>query len=117
MGEIDELGGAVKCSETGWTQRRSAESACRFQTMIEAGDRVIVGVNRYTADGEDKVEITKVGPRQQAAQARALKRLRAQRDHAVVPRRLAGIERAARSTQNLMPPLPIALADSLTLAA
>jgi len=115
MAEIDELGGAVKCIETGWTQRRIAESAYRFQTRVEAGDRVIVGVNRYTTDGEDKVEITKVGPRQQAAQARALKRLRAQRDPAVVARRLAGIERAARGTDNLMPPLKAALADYVTI--
>jgi methylmalonyl-CoA mutase N-terminal domain/subunit len=115
MAEIDELGGAVKCIEAGWTQRRIAESAYRFQTKVEAGDRVIVGVNRYTTDGEDKVEIMKVGPRQQAAQARALKRLRARRDPAVVARRLTDIERAARGTDNLMPPLKAALADYLTI--
>jgi methylmalonyl-CoA mutase N-terminal domain/subunit len=115
MAEIDELGGAVKCIETGWTQRRIAESAYRFQTRVEAGDRVIVGVNRYTTDGEDKVEITKVGPRQQVAQARALKRMRARRDPAVVAKRLAGIERVARGTDNLMPPLKAALADYVTI--
>ena len=115
MAEIDELGGAVKCIEAGWTQRRIAESAYRFQTRVESGDRVIVGVNRYTADGEDKVEITKVGPRQQAAQARALKRLRARRDQAIVARHLAGIERAARGTDNLMVPLKAALADYVTI--
>jgi methylmalonyl-CoA mutase N-terminal domain/subunit len=115
MAEVDELGGAVKCIEAGWTQRRIAESAYRFQTRVEAGERVIVGVNRYTTDGEDKVEIMKVGPRQQAAQARALKRLRAQRDPAVVARRLAGIERAARGSENLMPPLKAALADYVTI--
>jgi methylmalonyl-CoA mutase N-terminal domain/subunit len=74
-----------------------------------------VGVNRYTTDGEDKVEITKVGPRQQAAQARALKQLRARRDQAVVARRLAGIEHAARGTDNLMSPLKAALADYVTI--
>jgi methylmalonyl-CoA mutase N-terminal domain/subunit len=115
MAEIDERGGAVKCIEAGWTQRRIAESAYRFQTMVEAGDRVIVGVNRYTADGEERVEIMKVGPRQQAAQARALKRLRARRDPAVVARRLSEIERAARGTDNLMPPLKAALADYITI--
>jgi methylmalonyl-CoA mutase N-terminal domain/subunit len=115
MAEIDELGGAVKCIETGWTQRRIAESAYRFQTRVEAGERVIVGVNRYTTDGEDKVEIMKVGPRQQVAQARALKRMRARRDPAVVAKRLAGIERAARGTDNLMPPLKAALADYVTI--
>ncbi len=97
------------------TQRRIAESAYRFQTRVEAGERVIVGVNRFTTDGEDKVEIMKVGPRQQAAQARALKRLRSQRDQAVVARRLADIERAARGTENLMPPLKAALADYTTI--
>src|SRR5260370_11725450 len=115
MAEVDELGGAVKCIEAGWTQRRIAESAYRFQTRVEAGERVIVGVNRFTTDGEDKVEIMKVGPRQQAAQARALKRLRARRDPALVARRLAGIERAARGSENLMLPLKAALADYVTI--
>jgi methylmalonyl-CoA mutase, N-terminal domain len=115
MAEIDERGGAVKCIEAGWTQRRIAESAYRFQTRVEAGDRVIVGVNRFTTDGDEKVEIMKVGPRQQAAQARALKALRARRDPAVVARRLAAIEDAARGTDNLMPPLKAALADYLTI--
>jgi methylmalonyl-CoA mutase N-terminal domain/subunit len=115
MAEIDERGGAVKCIEAGWTQRRIAESAYRFQTRVEAGERVIVGVNRFTTDGDEKVEIMKVGPRQQAAQARALKALRARRDPAVVARRLSEIERAARGTDNLMPPLKAALADYITI--
>ena len=115
MAEIDERGGAVKCIEAGWTQRRIAESAYRFQTRVESGDRVIVGVNRFTTDGDEKVEIMKVGPRQQAAQARALKALRARRDPAVVARRLAAIEDAARGTDNLMPPLKAALADYVTI--
>jgi methylmalonyl-CoA mutase N-terminal domain/subunit len=115
MAEVDELGGAVKCIEAGWTQRRIAESAYRFQTRVEAGERVVVGVNRYTNDAEDKVEIMKVGPRHQAAQARALKLLRARRDPAVVAGRIAAIERAARGTENLMPPLKAALADYVTI--
>ena len=115
MAEIDELGGGVKCIETGWTQRRIAESAYRFQTKVEAGERVVVGVNRFTNDDEERVEITKVGPRQQAAQARALKALRARRNQAVVERSLEGIERAARGTDNLMPPLKDALAAYVTI--
>ncbi len=115
MAEIDELGGAVRCIETGWTQRRISDSAYRFQTRIEAGERVVVGLNRYANDAEEKLEIMKVGPRQQAAQARALKQLRARRDPAVVARRLADIERAARGTKNLMAPLKAALADYITI--
>jgi methylmalonyl-CoA mutase, N-terminal domain len=115
MAEIDELGGAVKCIETGWTQRRIADSAYRFQTRVEGGERVVVGVNRYIGDAEDKVEITKVGPRHQAAQARALKLLRARRDQAAVERSLAGIEHAARGADNMMPPLKTALAAYVTI--
>ena len=76
---------------------------------------MIVGVNRYTNDAEDKVEIMKVGPRHQAAQARALKKLRAGRDQAVVARRLSDIESAARGSENLMSPLKAALADYVTI--
>jgi methylmalonyl-CoA mutase N-terminal domain/subunit len=115
MAEIDELGGAVRCIETGWTQRRIGDSAYRLQSRLESGERVIVGVNRYTNTLEDKVEIMKVGPRQQAAQARALKKLRAGRDQAMIAQRLADIESAARGTENLMPRLKAALADYVTI--
>ena len=115
MAEIDELGGAVRCIESGWTQRRIGDSAYRLQSRLESGERVIVGVNRYTNTLEEKVEIMKVGPRHQAAQARALKKLRAGRDQAAVSQRLADIESAARGIENLMPPLKAALADYVTI--
>jgi len=63
MAEIDELGGAVKCIETGWTQRRIAESAYRLQTRIESGERVVVGVNKYVEADEDGIDIMRVGLR------------------------------------------------------
>ncbi|TMF96038.1 MAG: methylmalonyl-CoA mutase [Chloroflexi bacterium] len=115
MAEIDEVGGAVSCIESGWTQRRIADSAYRLQRRIESGERVVVGVNRYTETDSRPVEIMKVSPRQQAAQGRALKKLRGQRSKAVVDRHLADIERAARGTENLMPPLKAALADYVTI--
>jgi methylmalonyl-CoA mutase N-terminal domain/subunit len=57
----------------------------------------------------------RISPRHQVAQARALKRLRARRPRALVDRHLAEIERAARSTDNLMIPLKAALADYVTI--
>jgi methylmalonyl-CoA mutase N-terminal domain/subunit len=115
MAEMDELGGAVACIETGWTQRRIADSAYRLQRRIESGERVVVGVNRFVDSEAEEVEITKISPRHQAAQARALKRLRARRNQAAVDRHLGAIERAARGTDNLMPPLKAALADYVTI--
>src|SRR5207249_1137839 len=79
MAEIDELGGAVACIEAGGTQRRIADSAYRLQRRIEAGERVVVGVNRYVETNTRPVEIMKVSPRHQLAQAHALKKLRAGR--------------------------------------
>src|SRR6266849_5742492 len=113
----DPLGGSysVESLTARAEEEAFADSAYRFQTRVEAGERVVVGVNRYTGDDEDKVEIMKVGPRHQAAQARALKLLRARRDKAGVERSLAGIEHAARGTDNMMPPLKAALAAYVTI--
>ncbi len=115
LAEIDELGGAVACIESGWTQRRIAESAYRIQRRVEAGERVIVGVNRYVDSDAREVEIMKIGPRHQEEQARALERLRARRSKEVVERRLADLEQAARGDANLMPALKAALADYVTI--
>jgi methylmalonyl-CoA mutase N-terminal domain/subunit len=115
MAEVDELGGAVACIETGWTMRRIADSAYRLQRRIESGERVVVGVNRYVDSESKPVEIMKIGPRLQVAQTRALKRLRARRSKAIVDRHLGELERAARGTDSLMVPLKAALADYVTI--
>ncbi len=115
MAEIDELGGAVACIESGWTQRRIADSAYRMQKRIEAGERVVVGVNKHVETESKPVEIMRISPRHQVAQAKALKKLRAHRDSYVVERRLTELERAARGTENLLPPLKAALADYVTI--
>ncbi len=115
MAEVDELGGAVSCIESGWTQGRIADSAYRLQRRIESGERVVVGVNKYAESDADRVEIMRVSPRHQAAQTRALKRLRARRSQPAVERHLAELERAAKGTGNLMIPLKAALADYVTI--
>jgi methylmalonyl-CoA mutase N-terminal domain/subunit len=115
MAEIDELGGAVPCIESGWTQRRIADSAYRFQRRVERGERVVVGVNRYTETDSRPVEIMKISPRHQVAQSRALKKLRARRNKSLVDAHLTELERVARGTENLMPALKAALADYVTI--
>jgi methylmalonyl-CoA mutase, N-terminal domain len=115
MAEVDELGGAVECIESGWTQKRIAESAYRFQLRVESGERVVVGVNRYAAEHGDRVEIMKVSPQHQAEQSAALARLRARRSREVVDGHLRAIGEAARGSANLLPVLKAALADYLTI--
>ena len=96
--------------ESGWMQRRIAESAYRLQQRVESGERVVVGVNRFQADGGDSVEIVKIGPKHQEAQIAALRKLRAERDNSAVEGCLDRLEQAARGTDNLMYPLKEALA-------
>jgi methylmalonyl-CoA mutase N-terminal domain/subunit len=115
MAEIDQRGGAVACIEAGWTQGRIADSAYRLQRRIEAGERIVVGVNRYVDTDASRVDITKISPRHEAAQVRSLARLRAGRSGAAVLGHLENIELAARGTDNLMPVLKAALADYVTI--
>ncbi len=115
LAEIDERGGAVAVIESGWMQKRIADSAYRAQRRVEAGERVVVGVNRYGREGEDRTKIFKVGPRQQAEQVRSLRKLRAGRDAARVGRSLQAVESAARGDENLMYPLKEALAAYATI--
>ena len=115
MSEMDEGGGAVACVESGWTQRRIAESAYRLQQRIESGARVVVGVNRFESSDANPLEIMKISPRHQAAQGRALERLRSSRAQGTLERHQAAIEKAARGTENLLPVLKAALAEYITI--
>jgi methylmalonyl-CoA mutase N-terminal domain/subunit len=115
MAEVDERGGAVAVIESGWMQKRIAESAYRLQQKIESGDRVVVGLNRFQTTAADALEITRVGPKHQEAQAEALRRLRAERDGPAVQRALDRLEEAARGSENLMYPLKEALAVYATI--
>ena len=115
LADVDERGGAVAVIESGWMQRRIAESAYRQQRRIESGERAVVGVNRFRSDSADEVEIVKIGPKHQEAQIEALRRLRAERDAAAVAACLDRVEETARGTGNLMGPLKEALASYATI--
>src|ERR671914_1734243 len=54
---IDELGGAVEAIEQGFVQREIEDAAFRYQRQVEAGERVIVGVNQYQEHEEEPIEL------------------------------------------------------------
>jgi methylmalonyl-CoA mutase N-terminal domain/subunit len=113
--EIDAQGGAVSVIESGWMQRRIAESAFRLQQAVESGRRVIVGVNRFRVEGDEEVEIQRTTARQQEAQVAALRCLRAERDGPAVEKALDRLEQEARGAGNLMYPLKEALGVYATI--
>jgi len=95
----------VKGIETGWFQRQIARSAEQFQRDVEAGGRILVGVNDYLSADDHPVEILKVSGDAEEGQRRRLARLRAERDHALVAERLEGLRRAARADENVIGPM------------
>ena len=115
MAEVDELGGAVAAIESGWMQRRIAESAYRLQQRIESGERVIVGQNKFTSSAEEPVEIMKIEPRGEAEQIERVRKVRAERDAGAAEGCLDRLEEEARGTGNLLAPLREALAAYCTI--
>ncbi|MGH7776070.1 MAG: methylmalonyl-CoA mutase family protein, partial [Candidatus Dormibacterales bacterium] len=115
MAEVERRGGAVAVIESGWMQRRIAESAYRFQQRVESGQRTVVGVNRYQTAEAAGIEVIKVSLEFQRRQAEALRELRAGRDAAAVAAALQDLEAAARGPHNLMYPLKAALAAYATV--
>ncbi|TMC98425.1 MAG: methylmalonyl-CoA mutase, partial [Chloroflexi bacterium] len=89
MDRVEELGGAVAAIEDNFYQRQIQDSAYRHQRLVESGDRVIVGVNRFTETSQREVEILRVGAELEEAQVQRLREVRAGRDQAAVDRALA----------------------------
>jgi methylmalonyl-CoA mutase N-terminal domain/subunit len=102
---IDTLGGAVAAVEAGHVQREIQRAAYRFTRELEAGDRVVVGVNRYQTDDEPPPELLSVDRSVQDEQIRRLREVREGRSADEVRRRIDALRRAAEGDDNLMPPI------------
>jgi methylmalonyl-CoA mutase N-terminal domain/subunit len=101
--QIEAIGGVVRGLETGWLQRRIAESAARQQWEIEQHRRVIVGVNEFVTDEPELViPILKIGDTEAEQRAR-LASLRSTRDQTRVEKSLAALRAAAKTSENMMP--------------
>ncbi len=100
---IDKMGGAIRAIESGFFQNEIASAAYRVQKEIEAEQRIIVGVNAFTAETRRPGEVLKVDPTVAAEQKRRLEDLRHRRDTARVTEILQRISDAAKGSDNLMP--------------
>jgi methylmalonyl-CoA mutase, N-terminal domain len=109
------MGGAVAAIEAGFYQDEIADAAFRIQQGIESGERVVVGVNRFEDTDERPVEIQRISEEEVRRQVERTRALRSGRDDAAVRAALAEVERAARGTENLLPPMKEALRARATL--
>ncbi len=107
LDEIDRRGGMVSAIEAGYPQREIADAAYRFQRAIDAGDRTIVGVNRFVTDEPIRVPVLQVPAGSLERHLARLAQTRAGRDGEAVRAALDGLRdaasRPASSATNLMP--------------
>lgn len=115
IAEIDNMGGAVAAVENGWVQEQIAEAAYSYQKKVEANERVVVGVNRFTEEEQASVPLFKPNEAVAREQAEALAQLRAERDNAAVQAALADLRAAAEGTASVLPPMREALRRYATI--
>ena len=109
MGEVEEHGGLVAAIEEGWIQREMAARAYRQERAIESGETVVVGVNRFTGEGDESGELEteasmhtvdrSVGDEQRQRTSA----VRAARDGDAVEAALKAVEAACTGSDNVMP--------------
>jgi methylmalonyl-CoA mutase N-terminal domain/subunit len=115
FGEIERAGGMLAAIEAGYFRRRIAESAYRYQAEVDAGRKLIVGVNAFADEESTPIPRHEVDPRVEAAQLAALERVKARRHAAAVARALDDLRRAAAGGSNVMPALIDAARADATL--
>jgi methylmalonyl-CoA mutase, N-terminal domain len=115
MGKIEEMGGAVAAIERGFQKAEIERSAYLVAQQIDAGERVVVGVNKYAVDEEPSYPSLRVDQAIEAEQGKRLAALRASRDGAEVTRALEAVRRSAAGSDNMLYPLREALLARATV--
>jgi methylmalonyl-CoA mutase, N-terminal domain len=112
---VEELGGAVAAVEQGFIQDEIEEAAFRYTTQVERGERVVVGVNRYTEAGSEEIELHHLDPEIERRQLQRTARVRAERNAQQAAAALAEVRRVAAGQENLLPPMREALRARCTI--
>lgn len=113
--KIDELGGSVHAIERGFMQAEIEQAAYEYQHALEERKAIVVGVNRFTIENEERPVLLRVDPEIGRRQAAKLAALRQRRDNERVRAALTELEYSAEGTQNLMPSIIAAVEAYATL--
>jgi methylmalonyl-CoA mutase N-terminal domain/subunit len=113
---IAELGGVIPAIEQNFMQREIAEASFRYQSEVERGERVVVGVNHYEVEEEQPVEILRIDPALERKQIERVREVRGRRDAAVAEAAVTRLkEDAAEGDRNLMEPIMAASRAYVTM--
>lgn len=114
---IDDMGGAVAAIESGYMQKRIAESAYEYYRGVANGEKVIVGVNKFADSEEDQsFRVLRVDPKIREEQIASIKAVKSKRDNVKVEKSLEELGKAAATENvNLMPLIIDAVRNRCTL--
>ncbi len=113
--EVDAIGGAAKAIEQGFFQKRIGESAYELQKAVEAGEVVVVGVNKFTVDEPPpRMEVPDFADLEARQKARVVE-ARKRRDQTAAGAALAALESRARGSDSLMPKILDAVKERATI--
>jgi methylmalonyl-CoA mutase, N-terminal domain len=118
LARIDGLGGTLPAIESGFIQREIQDAAYRAQQRIDSGESVVVGVNRYASRTDQTapvIDTLQIDPEMEARQAERVRQLRAARRQAEWQAALDAVSAAARGTNNLVPPILLAVEAHATV--
>ncbi len=113
--QIDDMGGAVAAIESNYMQSEIEAAAYEFARQVDRGEKVVVGVNRFSEEEDTKADVFPVDVTQQQAQVARVKALKRERDNDAVRAALADLRTAAQGTANLLYPMKQALSKLATL--
>jgi methylmalonyl-CoA mutase N-terminal domain/subunit len=112
---IDAMGGAVKAIEQDYIQQEIAASAYQYQNDIESGEKILVGVNKFTQPEEAPSNVFRVDDAIRQMQIEKIKNLKNKRDNKAVKENLQLLRMAALGTENLMPLIVSSVENYATL--
>src|SRR3989339_5327 len=113
--KIDAMGGMIAAIDKGFPQMEIADSAYRFQKAIDAGEKVMIGVNKYPAGGSYGIHVVELDEQVEAGQIERLRSAKRKRDSRAVRRDLDDLKAACKTGQNVMPFCIAAVKDMATV--
>ncbi len=115
INKIDSLGGAGKAIEAGWIQNEIAASAYKYQKQADSGERVIIGVNKYSEQDAVTPAMLKIDQSAVDTQIRHVQEFKSGRDNQAIAASLDQVRQVARTSENLLPAIIDALRRRCTL--
>jgi methylmalonyl-CoA mutase N-terminal domain/subunit len=115
LARIEALGGTLAAIESGYVQRQIQDSAYRAQLAVDAGDAIVVGVNRYTTDEPTRIEMFSLSAELEEQQRARVAAVRRDRDEAKWQAAVAAVEHAAAGSDNLVPAIVAAVEARATV--